>query len=47
MLNFEKDLIKGENMEGFIEKNVLKFFVEYNFYVFKKENIDKMQKLYV
>lgn len=47
MLKFEKGFIKGENMEGFIQNGILKFYVEYNFYVFKKEETDKMQKLYI
>ncbi|WP_317367738.1 DUF6838 family protein [uncultured Tyzzerella sp.] len=47
MLKFEKGFIKGENMEGYIENGAIKFFVEYNFYVFKKEETDKMQKLYI
>ncbi len=34
-------------MQGFLEDKVLKFFVEYNFYVFKKDETDKMQKLYI
>lgn len=47
MLKFEKGFIKGENMQGYIEDGVLKFLVEYNFYVFKKEETDKMKKLYI
>lgn len=47
MLNFEKGFIKGENIEGVIEDGKVKFFIEYNFYVFKKEETDKMQKLYI
>ncbi len=47
MLKFEKGFIKGENMQGFIEDGVLKFYVEYNFYVFKKEDIEKMKRLYI
>lgn len=47
MLKFEKGFIKGENMEGVIEDGKVKFFIEYNFYVFKKEETDKMQKLYI
>ena len=47
MLNFEKGFIKAENMEGIINNNTLKFYVEYNFYVFKKDETDKMKKLYI
>ncbi|MBS5794029.1 MAG: hypothetical protein KIC92_04595 [Clostridiales bacterium] len=47
MLKFEKGFIKGENIEGVIEDGKVKFFIEYNFYVFKKEETDKMQKLYI
>ena len=47
MLKFEKVFIKGENIEGVIEDGKVKFFIEYNFYVFKKEETDKMQKLYI
>lgn len=47
MLKFEKGFIKGENIEGIIEDGKVKFFIEYNFYVFKKEETDKMQKLYI
>lgn len=47
MLKFEKGFIKGENMQGAIENGVLKFYIDYNFYVFKKEETDKMQKLYI
>ena len=44
MLKFEKGLIKGENLEGVLEKEILKFYVDYNFYVFKKQDTDKMKK---
>ena len=47
MLKFERGFIKGENIEGVIEDGKVKFFIEYNFYVFKKEETDKMQKLYI
>lgn len=47
MLKFEKGFIKGENMESSIDDNTLKFYVEYNFYVFKKDETDKMKSLYI
>lgn len=46
-LKFEKGFVKGENMEGKIENGLLKFYVDYNFYVFKKQQTDKMEKLYL
>lgn len=47
MLKFEKGFIKAENMKGYIENNIVKFYLEYNFYVFKKDEINKMQKLFI
>nr|WP_317356794.1 hypothetical protein [uncultured Tyzzerella sp.] len=47
MLDFEKGFIKAENMEGFIQEGIVKFFVEYNFYVFKKQQSEKMQNLFI
>ena len=46
-LKFEKGFIKGENMEGKIENGLLKFYVDYNFYIFKKQQNHKMEKLYL
>lgn len=47
MLKFGKGFIKAQNMTGFIEDGKVKFSVDYDFYVFKKEETDKMQKLYI
>ncbi len=46
-LEFESKSIKGENLKGSIEKDCIKFFVEYNFYIFKKVEVGKMERLYI
>lgn len=46
-LKFEEGYIIGENIQSEIKDNLLKFYIDYNFYVFRIEDSEKMNKLFL
>lgn len=45
LLKYENGYINAENMECQIKDGILLFFLEYNFYIFRFEDTEKMEKL--
>lgn len=45
-LKYEKSFILAENIEAEIKDNKLKFYIDYNFYIFRFNDCDKMKSLF-
>lgn len=47
-ISFQKGTINGENIESFIDENgILRFYIDYNFYIFRFDKVDKMQNMFI